>query len=1414
MTENDENKKTIYQDEKTEQKDGETTTTKRKSIMEVNPDGSTTITNSVVSTTVKNEIKLDENTKVNVSEIDAHLEDKKYIEAMRAKNQLAVLKDSNQMICNIPLSAAEDILKKMGASLENDFNIFAFGIYSLEEINEIRKSMAYEKPKKVFTNVIKDFDVIMTPIEKNGRIKKKLDNIIFKVVKERLDMIRAEEERIKQEEEERLRKLEEEKQLKMLEKQKRKEKACNKLKKIREENILEILKKKFAQYRQNCEQLRLIEQSRTVETEKKVLRLKIKRDSVNGVENPEDGNKEENGENQTNLENEEEQKRLEEEKKKKEEEEEEKKKEEEERLKKEEEERLKKEEEEKLKKEEEEKKKKEEEERLKKEEEERLKNEQEELNRQKEEEEKRKKEEEENERLRQQQKELNRQKEEEEKRKKEEQSLEQQKLEQAELDMKKEIEEKRKKEEEENEKLKQQQEELNRQKEEEEKKKKEEEEKEREKENKEGELYSKKEGGNNEEDPNKKLENENKSLTKDTNEQPTKLRAVKSKNQSSASDSKNNGLNNDSNNNDDSNVQKEETMAGGNEDDQKPKKKKVLKKVKKIVKVPKKKQVIENRKPFYISASSIGGGAGDYHDNVTYTGHKPLYYLNKKNECTSCHHEIPERENKIIQNKDQNPNNNDDLYVCDNCIHRINPITNQYINTNLNNINNNHDNNLKSNNLNNNINYNNGSKTTRYDNYKNYEDDKYDPINAKEFFEMNRNRYLNELWKKENEDSPKGKKGLKSRSIEKMPKNEFDKEQYNVNKNENDNNEAFEPRKIKRCRNKSLETMHKPIEKDYNKNNPYFYKQLNSNLKNNLKGGNYDDVKEIECPKCRNVYILTPEKRFYYCTDCQNIMCGKCSKKHYVDNPDHNCSKADLNKPDIQEIMTAFSYTLNNNNNKNNVNNRNLNNNIDNNNSNVKSPRKRKLNVRKYLNKNQNDPNLIISKNSGQGQYAPNDNLDNENNNYYPNNNNNYDDLSNNLAQEGELYNINSNNKGLLRNKPNNKLLSYDKNYQTNNYIRHPDNEKMLKGDYYSGFLDEGNCFICGIKKKELPKGPFYLCRECDHLVCYKCRGRHDDVHPNHNLVTSYISGEINNLDNDNNKNLRSGPKIIKHYDYYKEYINPSNNNYYNENSQNNLNPNEYEYEISQEYEGDNNYNNNNPNIQNNINSNIPNNINPNIQNNINQNALNNQKYYYTNIPPNNIDDNQSQYYINKNKNNIDNINNLDNNNINNNSNNIYKINANKNYSQNEFENDYPSNINAFRSYNFKDNTDDNMGLSPNKRRQITIRRYNNERYNNQDDNINDNNDQIIEEGQNINDKNDLRNINNQNIFKKRKCKIEFDIINKKDSEFEGCQIFGFPACYNCLRSKKKEKTLQIFYCSQCMKLYCKDCLYLHNYCN
>ena len=211
---------------------------------------------------------------------------------------------------------------------------------------------------------------------------------------------------------------------------------------------------------------------------------------------------------------------------------------------------------------------------------------------------------------------------------------------------------------------------------------------------------------------------------------------------------------------------------------QKPKKKKVIKKVKKIVKIPKKKleSTIDNRKPFYISGStsiSGGGGIGHYHENVTYTGCIPKAHFNSylQCECTNCHNKY--NNNKFDKINNINGNN---LFICENCEKNLKKYGNNSGNKNISN--------LKS-----------------YEYYKNLDEDKYEGINEKEFFEMNRNRYLNKIWQKENEGIPRGKKGIKSKSIEKTKNINFDEdsefdryingftsERYGIKDDNNNNN--------------------------------------------------------------------------------------------------------------------------------------------------------------------------------------------------------------------------------------------------------------------------------------------------------------------------------------------------------------------------------------------------------------------------------------------------------------------------------------------------------------------------------------------------------------------------------------------------------------------------------------------------
>ena len=127
---------------------------------------------------------------------------------------------------------------------------------------------------------------------------------------------------------------------------------------------------------------------------------------------------------------------------------------------------------------------------------------------------------------------------------------------------------------------------------------------------------------------------------------------------------------------------------------------------------------------------------------------------------------------------------------------------------------------------------------------------------------------------------------------------------------ENDDNEK-NARVIKRCRNRSSEVTHKINTKNkininnYNDNynnvnyRNFAEKTINKKIyskknKTNIISNKNNKNNEVECSKCNNIYTISPEKRFYYCIDCSNIICGKCSKEHYLQNPEHNCSKTNF----------------------------------------------------------------------------------------------------------------------------------------------------------------------------------------------------------------------------------------------------------------------------------------------------------------------------------------------------------------------------------------------------------------------------------------------------------------------------------------------------------------------------------------
>ena len=122
-------------------------------------------------------------------------------------------------------------------------------------------------------------------------------------------------------------------------------------------------------------------------------------------------------------------------------------------------------------------------------------------------------------------------------------------------------------------------------------------------------------------------------------------------------------------------------------------------------------------------------------------------------------------------------------------------------------------------------------KSLKY--YQDDNDDKFDTIGTKEFYQLNKDRYLNDLWKEEND------------KLQKIDEN------IDEMKNNDDN------LKIDSKDNKLIFEM--PI-----------------------------------CSKCGKIQNQNSNKGIYFCKNCEGLICGNCSKGHYKENPEHNCNHVNI----------------------------------------------------------------------------------------------------------------------------------------------------------------------------------------------------------------------------------------------------------------------------------------------------------------------------------------------------------------------------------------------------------------------------------------------------------------------------------------------------------------------------------------
>ena len=204
-------------------------------------------------------------------------------------------------------------------------------------------------------------------------------------------------------------------------------------------------------------------------------------------------------------------------------------------------------------------------------------------------------------------------------------------------------------------------------------------------------------------------------------------------------------------------------------------------------------------------------------------------------------------------------------------------------------------------------------KTLKY--YQDDNDNKFDTIGTKEFYQLNKDRYLNDLWKEQNnknltDDNINYNRNKKND----IPENQLSNEDQNLNNekinkpNDNENPEHVHYRKIPqklRCSNCNQlspisriyncnickgRSICKNCAQNHNKNNPNHILKLfgmpdDSSERQPRKIGKKNE-KELKCSNC-GVKDINPNDISAMCPTCKVILCGNCLNNHYTNNPSH-----------------------------------------------------------------------------------------------------------------------------------------------------------------------------------------------------------------------------------------------------------------------------------------------------------------------------------------------------------------------------------------------------------------------------------------------------------------------------------------------------------------------------------------------
>ena len=157
------------------------------SIINENNDGKINKANNNMLTTIQtNEINVENSTIIGTKLVETDNSDERYLKAIKQKGEIAILRGENKLIDIIKLNTLEKILDLLGTNLKDFYYDISFGIYSCEEIVELRKTLETNKKDNNFKKEFsKNND--LNKNEKSEKISSPND-IIYDISQKKIDL--------------------------------------------------------------------------------------------------------------------------------------------------------------------------------------------------------------------------------------------------------------------------------------------------------------------------------------------------------------------------------------------------------------------------------------------------------------------------------------------------------------------------------------------------------------------------------------------------------------------------------------------------------------------------------------------------------------------------------------------------------------------------------------------------------------------------------------------------------------------------------------------------------------------------------------------------------------------------------------------------------------------------------------------------------------------------------------------------------------------------------------------------------------------------------------------------------------------------------------------------------------------------